>query len=228
MNARLHPLPCHHRQEVPHIVTDRTRRLRGILVAIVALVFSAGVTLAGGGPAPAADHGLAIASEASGKDVPVRAGGTEETVDEVDEEEAEAPEAEETETTDDGATCTDVEPTNHGTLVCWAAQNAPAGWEGTHGAWVSCVARLSNNGHAVEPAEGEEVEPIVWADMTEESCAEAIEAAKEAKAAERDAAKAERDAEREAAKAERDAAKAERDAAKVEQTANRAGGKQGR
>jgi hypothetical protein len=184
-----------------------------MLVAIVALVFSAGVTLAGGGPPPAADPGLAIASEASGKDVPVRAGQTE-TVDDADEEEAAAPEAEETETAEDGEHCTDVEPANHGGLVCWAAQNAPEGWEGNHGAWVSCVARLSNNGHAVEPAEGEEVEPIVWADLTPEACAEAIEAAKEAKVAEREAAKAERAADREAAKAER--------------AANRAAGKQGR
>ena len=202
-------------------MTDRTRRLREILVAIVALVFSAGVTLAGGGPSPAADHGLAIASEASGKDVPVRAGETEETVDETDEEEAEAPAAEETEAAEDGEHCTDVEPANHGALVCWAAQNAPEGWEGNHGAWVSCVARLSNNGHAVEPAEGEEVEPIVWADLTPEACTEALEAAKEAKAAEREAAKAERAAERAAAGAARDAAKAER-------AANRAAGKQGR
>jgi hypothetical protein len=213
-------------------VTDRTRRLRGLLVAIVALVFSAGVTLAGGGPAPAADPGLAIASEASGKDVPVRAGSTEETVDEADEEEAEAPEAEETEaaeeTAEDGEHCSDVEPTNHGGLVCWAAQNAPEGWEGNHGAWVSCVARLSNNGHAVEPAEGEEVEPIVWADLTPEACAEAIEAAKEAKAAEREAAKAERAAERAAAKAERDTAKTDRAAARAERAASRAAGKQAR
>lgn len=185
-----------------------------MLVAIVVLVFSAGVTLAGGGPAPAADFGLATAEEASGKDVPMRPDGTEETVDDSEEEEVEAPEAEETETAEGGENCTETEPANHGALVCWAAQNAPEGWEGNHGAWVSCVARLSNNGHAVEPAEGEEVEPIVWADLTPEACADAIEAAKEAKAAEREAAKAERAADRAAAKADREAAKAARGAGK--------------
>jgi hypothetical protein len=209
-------------------VSDRTR-LRGILVAIVALVFSAGVTLAGGGPPPAADDGLATAEAAAGKDLPVRAGQTEgtETVDEPEDDEVEALEAEETETAEDGDNCTDVEPANHGGLVCWAAQNAPEGWDGNLGAWVSCVARLSNNGHAVEAAEGEETEPIVWADLTPEACAEAIDAAREAKAAERAVAKAERDA----AKAERDvdraAAKAERETARAERAANRAADKQG-
>jgi len=203
-------------------VTALISRFRGPAVAVVVLALTAGAALAGGGGMPAAsEFGLETARDASGQEVPLGLGlvedsdeETEEPAAEEEEEELVEEEQEEEETEDASEHCTDVDPANHGALVCWAAQNEPDGWTGNHGEWVSCVARLSNNGHVVEPAEGEEVEPIVWTDMTPESCGEAIQAAKEAKAAEREAAKAERAAERANAKAARDAAKAERAAGK--------------
>jgi hypothetical protein len=208
-------------------VTAMIHRFRGPLVAIVALVFTAGVTFAGGGPAPAADGGLATAREASGKLVPVRAGQAEEETEEPIEEETEEPIEEETEEpieeeteepeeleelVEDAEHCTDVDPVNHGALACWAAQNTPEAWTGNQGEWVSCVARLSNEGHTVEPAEGEVVEPIVWTDLTPEACTEALEAAKAAKTAEREAARAER----ELARADRADARADRAAARAD------------
>jgi hypothetical protein len=187
-------------------------------------VFTAGVTLAGGGPPPAADTGLATARDASGKVVPVRAGQAEEETEEpsaeieAPEEEIEEPAEEAEETKEASEHCADVDPVNHGALVCWAAQDAPDAWTGTHGEWMSCVARLSNNGHTVEPVEGEVAEPIVWAALTPESCAEALDEARAAKAADREAARAER----ETARAERETARVERTAARAERAEGRA------
>jgi hypothetical protein len=198
-------------------VTLLISRLRAPLIAIVVLALAAGAALAGGGPPPAADHGLDTARQASGQDVPMGAvpvaEGDEDADEPAAEEEQESEEpadedAEEPGTEEAAGQCTDVDPTHHGSLVCWAAQNQPEGWTSGHGDWVSCVARLSNNGHTAEPEEGAEVEPTVWAEMTPEACDDALQAAREAKAAERDAAKAARAAAREAAGADRAAAKA--------------------
>jgi hypothetical protein len=201
-------------------------RVRAPLLAVVVLALAAGAALAGGGPPPAAVHGLDTARDASGVDVPMGRGIASELQEESEDptaEEQEEPaddplEAEDDKTEAGSDHCTVAEPGNHGALVCWAAQNPPAGWTGGHGAWVSCVARLSNTGHAVDASAGEAAEPVVWAELTPEACDEAIAAARDAKAAERDAAKAERDAAKAERAAERESAKAERAPGKAERT----------
>lgn len=133
-------------------MTPVVRRLRGALVAFVALALSAGAALAGGGAAPpeAAQPGLDRAHEASGKLVPVRAGWTEpeEEVEEPSElvvEEAEAEENEESE----------VDPDNHGTVVSEAAQSeTPEGYR-NHGEYVSEVARDNHGQEAAAKARAE-------------------------------------------------------------------------
>jgi len=164
----------------------------------VVLTLSAGIAL-GTSALSAADHGLATAREASGQAVPLGGAAAEDE----DGDDQETPEADETTETDPDAnapsasSCTDTDPANHGALVCWAAQQEPDGWT-NHGEWVSCVARLSNKGHAVEGQD-----PIVWADLTPEACSDALAAEADARAAAKDA----RAADRAARKAEREAGK---------------------
>ena len=123
-----------------------TRHLRGLLVALAALVLTAGAVLAARpasveAPPDAAGDGLTRASEAAGKTVPVRPEAP--AVPEGDEEDGDvdenAPEAEEEEGAADGAA--GERPQNHGWFVSEAAKAAtPDGFD-NHGAYVSEVAR---------------------------------------------------------------------------------------
>lgn len=131
------------------------KRLRPLLIGLVALLFTAGIAFAGKPSVPA--NGLTVASEASGKVVPVQADeGDEDGQENVEsDEDAEAPEAPEVETEAAGDNCAtdptalseeDLAALRHGSVVCWAAhQETPEGYA-NHGAWVSEWAK-KNHGH---------------------------------------------------------------------------------
>jgi len=136
-------------------VTAILTRLRPLLISLVVLVFTAGIAFAGKPSTPA--NGLAVASEASGKTVPVRAQVEEAEDEEVEAEEEEAPELEEqVESEEAGENCA-TDPTaltaeelaevRHGSVVCWAAhQETPEEGYANHGEWVSEWAQ-KNRGH---------------------------------------------------------------------------------
>lgn len=144
-------------------MTATLARLRPLLIGLVVLMFTAGIAFAGKPSTPA--NGLSVASEASGKTVPVRA-----QVDEEDEEEDETTEAEdeevEVEVEEAGDNCatdpTDLTPeelaeVRHGSVVCWAAhQETPEGYS-NHGEWMSEWAK-KNRGHDFGAEEEETVE----------------------------------------------------------------------
>jgi len=141
------------------------KRLRPLLIGLVVLMFTAGIAFAGKPSTPA--NGLSVASEASGKTVPVRAQteGDEDLDEEVDEEapEAEEPVEAEEEAGDNCATdptgLTDeaLAAVRHGSVVCWAAhQETPEGYA-NHGEWVSEWAK-KNHGH--EDTAGDETEAV--------------------------------------------------------------------
>ena len=142
-------------------MTATIARLRPLLIGLVVLMFTAGIAFAGKPSTPA--NGLSVASEASGKTVPVRA-----QVDEEDEEEDETTEAEdeEVEVEEAGDNCA-TDPTaltpdelaevRHGSVVCWAAhQETPEGYS-NHGEWMSEWAK-KNRGHDFGAEEEETVE----------------------------------------------------------------------
>ena len=195
------------------------RHARGFIVAVVVLLFTAGIALGAKALPTAASFGLETAAEAAGKAVPVRTGQAddepavpaEEGEDGEDGEDGEA-DAEEPETDEtDG----DAEG-NHGSMVSQAAQmDTPEGFL-NHGEWVSCVTHLLKL-----PVE-EGAEPLTLEDIDKAAC----DAYDEARQASKDAAKEARDAKKAERQAERDAKKAERDAKKAERAAKR-GGKHG-
>lgn len=139
-------------------------RFRSALIAFVVLAMSATVAFAGGhGPSPASDAGRAIATEASGQQVPVRPGAVEDPASAPSEDSGEDAavdenaqideEAEDGVETEDGAETDEEQPDpetdgdaadNHGALVSEAARTDPGeAWAGfNHGAFVSCVAKL--------------------------------------------------------------------------------------
>ena len=141
-------------------MTATFRRLRPLLVGLVALLFTAGIALAARPDGPPPGH--AVAAEHAGKTVPVQAEADEGEADEVEEDAEDAAEELEVEETvetvedaEDAANCaTDpsgltpeqLAEVRHGSVVCWAAhQETPAGYD-NHGAWVSEWAK-KNNGH---------------------------------------------------------------------------------
>jgi hypothetical protein len=140
-------------------------RLRPLLIGLVVLMFTAGIAFAGKPSTPA--PGLSVASEASGKTVPVRAQAEED--EDLDEEvDEEAPVAEEQVEAEEeaGDNCA-TDPTGltdealaalrHGSVVCWAAhQETPEGYA-NHGEWVSEWAK-KNHGH--EDTAGDETEAV--------------------------------------------------------------------
>ena len=149
-------------------------RLRPLLISLIVLILTAGIAFAG--KPPTAADGLAVASEASGKTVPVQAElGDEDDDEDVDaDEKAKADEdADELdEDAGDGGDHCATDPTtateeelaalNHGAIVCWAAhQETPDGYK-NHGAFVSewarknhgadnATARSGNNGNHGKP-----------------------------------------------------------------------------
>ena len=147
-------------------MTVALTRLRPLLIGLVVLMFTAGIAFAGKPSTPA--DGLSVASEASGKTVPVRAQAEED--EDLDEEAPEAEEEEEVETEEAGDNCA-TDPTGltpeqladvrHGSVVCWAAhQETPDGYA-NKGEWMSEWAR-KNRGHdfgAEEESQEEAVAP---------------------------------------------------------------------
>jgi hypothetical protein len=124
-----------------------TRHLRGLLVALATFVLSAGVVLAARpasvvAPATQAADGLRIASEASGKTVPVRVDPASATnADEDQGEDSEAPKVE-AGTESDTAPSAAERKQNHGWFVSQAAQaETAATTPGSHGLAVSTIAR---------------------------------------------------------------------------------------
>jgi hypothetical protein len=133
-------------------VTSALRRLRPLLISVVALILTAGIAFAAKPSTPA--PGLTVATQASGKTVPVVSEGDQNT--ETDQS---------TETSTDASTDTSTDPAangdhcatdprtatpdqlaamNHGAIVCWAAHQAtPAGFA-NHGAWVSSWAKQNH------------------------------------------------------------------------------------
>jgi hypothetical protein len=122
---------------------DLIRRFRSPLIAIVAVIFSASIVLAG---QPAASgKGLANAAAHSGQTVPNQAGDESQEPDE-----SETPDASESDNADN---CTvdltgDLSGFSHGQIVCSAAQmDTPDGYA-NHGAWVSHWARMNHGADA--------------------------------------------------------------------------------
>jgi len=123
-------------------------RLRPLLIGVVVLVLSAGVALAD--KPPTAGDGRAVASQASGKTVPVVDAADEDA----DEEKSETDETDETveahESSDNCTTdpntlnATQLAEATHGSIVCWAAhQETPEGYD-NHGEFVSWWAHQNN------------------------------------------------------------------------------------
>ncbi len=138
------------------MLSTLVHRLRPLLIGLVVLVLTTGVAFAGKPSTPA--DGPAVASEASGKSVPVVNEGNQapegdEETDEAAEDEdanAKADEAGDNCATDPRTlTPEQLAELTHGQIVCWAAhQETPEGYD-NHGAWVSEWAK-QNHGQAVK------------------------------------------------------------------------------
>lgn len=118
-------------------MNDTLRRLRGLIIAIIALALSASLTF--GAQAPAGGYALGSSYEDSQN-------GDEVSGDEDTNETEDTNEATDETTSDSADNCT-TDPTGltpeelaamtHGSIVCWAAhQDTPDGYA-NHGAWVS-------------------------------------------------------------------------------------------
>lgn len=128
-------------------MTKLTRRLRGILIAIVALALSAG--LAFGAQPDASAKGLSNAASHAGKTVPVLAGDEETSEDEDTETTEESSEDAGENCTTDPATLSeeDLAAAKHGSVACWAAhQTEWPEWFSNHGKFVSCWAHQGKEG----------------------------------------------------------------------------------
>ena len=126
-----------------------TRHLRGLLVALATLALSAGVVLAARpasveAPAAAAADGLTIASQASGKTVPIGADEAAAPAVDADEDEdvdEDAPKVDEQAEADAPSVNAGERPQNHGWFVSQAATGATPATADSHGAFVSEIAR---------------------------------------------------------------------------------------
>jgi hypothetical protein len=163
---------------------DPMRRFRGLGIAVVVLTLSAGAVFAGNAALTELVASPTMAEETPDTEPPADAPETDDPAADAGEN-APAPE--------------DAAEGSHGTLVSEAAQmETPAAFE-THGAFVSCVAKLNNG----QWGGGEPADPVVLAELTPDKCAALAEEAAAAKAAAREAAAAERTAAKAAAKAGR-------------------------
>lgn len=188
-------------------LTGLIRHARGPLVSIAVLGISATAVFAAGSLPLQAGPGLATASAAAGKTVPVRA-GQQVTADATASSTA-TPTATPSPTPTPmpspspvvTAASLTLDGDNHGSLVSVAAQMpTPSGFP-NHGAFVSCVAKLNHG----QWGGGQPATPVVLGTLTPEQC-EALEAeaaaakatARAAQASARASAKAERAAAREA------------------------------
>jgi hypothetical protein len=139
-------------QELPTVRT-LLRRFRSPLVALIAIIFSASIAMAGQ-PAGKGQSGLTTGSTHAGKTVPVKA--TDEQSGDQDESEPDESTDTDTEDSDSADNCT-VDLTqdasalaelNHGSVVCTAAQqDTPEGYA-NHGAWVSHWAKMNHGADA--------------------------------------------------------------------------------
>lgn len=142
---------------------SQVKGLRGLLIALVIIVLSAGVVAAAGPDG----HGLATAAEKAGKTVPVAAQDEEttdeETTDETTDQETTQTTEQQTEAATHASTGGDhcaTDPRtltaealallNHGAIVCWAAHQPTPAEFANHGAWVRSWAQ-QNHGHTKPP-----------------------------------------------------------------------------
>lgn len=140
------------------IVQSLLHRFRSPLIAIVAVVLSAGIAMAAQPAGPAAS-GLTNASSHAGKTVPVQT--TDEQSGQQDES-SETNESTDTGSSDSSNQCTvdlTQDPSvlaglNHGSVVCTAAQQATPGGYDNHGAWVSHWAKLNKGADAAATGTG--------------------------------------------------------------------------
>jgi hypothetical protein len=124
-------------------VTAILGRLRPLLIGLVVLLLTGGIAFAGKPSTPA--NGLQVASEASGKTVPVKAEGDEESGPAEDTASGESG-GENCATDPTGLSDEELAEMRHGSVVCWAAhQETPEGYD-NHGQWVSEWAK-KNHGH---------------------------------------------------------------------------------
>lgn len=127
----------------------RMTHFRAAMIAIVAIIFSATVALAGQPPSSA--RGLANAASHAGKTVPNQA--SDETSESSESSETSETDESETESSDSADQCTvdltgDLSGSTHGAVVCSAAQmDTPDGYA-NHGAWVSHWARMNKGADA--------------------------------------------------------------------------------
>jgi hypothetical protein len=135
------------------------QRFRGAGVALVVLALSAGVVMAGApGLAPVSSPGVLLEAPEGSTEPTVTPDASDEAEDEDadDEEGAKLPD-------DDSASQAGAPASSHGTVVSGAARaSTPPGFA-NHGAYVSCVAKLSK-----DPAAS-----LDWAVLTPEDCAPA-------------------------------------------------------
>lgn len=125
-------------------MTTTLGRLRPLLIGLVVLLLTAGIAFAGKPSTPA--NGLQVASEASGKTVPVRADEGDEETEPAVEHEPDGSGGENCATDPTGLTDEELSEMRHGSVVCWAAhQDTPDGYD-NHGQWVSEWAK-KNHGH---------------------------------------------------------------------------------
>jgi hypothetical protein len=115
------------------------RRLKGLLIALVALALSASLTF--GAQAPAAGFSVGSAFEAGTTEVNGDEDANEEVDTETDETTDESDSADNCLTDPTGLTPEELAAMSHGSIVCWAAHQTewPA-WFANHGKFVSCWA----------------------------------------------------------------------------------------
>jgi len=138
------------------------RHIRSLLIAVVALAMSAGLTLGAAAPQASFGQARAFANTAT-----TAGAGDELTAgeDEDEDEDAELEGAEEEDVDaegDGGENCatdptaleTDLTTLTHGQIVCWAAHQATPEGYANHGAWVSEWARADHGGAAATKSKG--------------------------------------------------------------------------
>lgn len=195
-------------------MTGLIRHARGPLVSIAVLGISATAVFAAGSLPLQSGPGLATASAAAGKTVPVRVGhqvaaasasasptASPSPTPTASPSPAPSPSASPSASPAVASVSPALEGDNHGSLVSIAAQMpTPSGFP-NHGAFVSCVAKLNHG----QWGGGQPAAPVVLGTLTPEACealateaATAKASAKAAQASARASAKAERAAAREA------------------------------
>jgi hypothetical protein len=127
-------------------VSNLSRHLRGLLIAIVALTMSAGLASAAHPATDRLSHGVQNANTTETSSETDESSETEESETESDSSDESAGDNCATDPT--GLTPEELAALSHGSIVCWAAQqDTPEGWD-NHGAWVSHWAKLNHGADA--------------------------------------------------------------------------------